>query len=108
MNNTSIYAQLLLRPNPKLLVRSEFQNLNLTNRNDLLYSGGGPFNDIGFGIGGKASLGQKRIGNLVDTSVDYKFTPETSLGVYLGYVFDSKVYTDSTSRFAFVEFTQKF
>ena len=108
MNNTSIYAQLLLRPNPKLLIRSEFQNLNLTNRNDLLYSGGGPFNDIGFGIGGKASLGQKRIGNLVDTSVDYKFTPETSVGLYLAYVYDSKVYTDSSSRFAFVEFTQKF
>ena len=108
MNNTSLYAQLLLRPNPNLLIRSEFQNLNLTNRNDLLYSGGGPFNDIGFGIGGKSSLGQKRIGNLIDTSVDYKFNPMTSLGVYVGFVTDSKVYTDSSSRFAFLEFTQKF
>lgn len=108
MNNTSIYAQLLLRPSSKLLIRSEFQNLNLTNRNDLLYSGGGPFQDVGFGIAGKASGGQKRIGNLIDTSVDYKFSPETSVGAYVGFVTNSKVYTDSTSRFAFVEFTQKF
>ena len=108
MNNTSTYAQLLLRPNPKLLIRSEFQNLNLTNRNDLLYSGGGPFNDVGFGIAGTPSRGQKRIGNLIDTSIDYKFSPETSLGFYVGQVIDSKVFADPSSRFAFLEFTQKF
>ena len=108
MNNTSLYAQLLLRPNPKLLVRSEFQNLNLTNRNDLLYAGGGPFNDIGFGFTGTPSRGQKRLGNLIDTSIDYKFTPESSLGLYFGQVVSSKVFADPTSRFAFVEFTQKF
>ena len=108
MNNTSLYAQLLLRPNPNLLIRSEFQNLELSNRNDLLYSGGGPFNDIGFGIGGVPSRGEKRIGNLIDTSVDYKFNAQSSVGLYAGFVFDSKVYADSTSRFAFLEFTQKF
>ena len=108
MNNTSAYAQLLLRPNPKLLIRSEFQNLRLTSANDLLYSGGGPFNDTGFGIAGAPSRGQKRIGNLIDTSIDYKFSPETSVGFYVGQVLDSKVFADSSSRFAFLEFTQKF
>ena len=108
MNNTSIYAQLLLRPNPNLLIRSEFQNLRLTNSNDLLYAGGGPFNDIGFGISGTPSRGQKRLGNLIDTSIDYKFSPETSVGLYVGQVIDSKVFADPTSRFAFLEFTQKF
>ena len=108
MNNTSTYAQLLLRPNPKLLIRSEFQNLRLTSSNDLLYAGGGPFNDVGFGIAGTPSRGQKRLGNLIDTSIDYKFSPETSLGFYVGQVIDSKVFADSSSRFAFLEFTQKF
>ena len=108
MNNTSAYAQLLLRPNPKLLIRTEFQNLRLTNSNDLLYAGGGPFNDVGFGISGTPSRGQKRLGNLIDTSIDYKFNSETSLGFYVGQVIDSKVFADSSSRFAFLEFTQKF
>ena len=108
MNNTSTYAQLLLRPNPNLLIRSEFQNLRLTNSNDLLYSGGGPFNDVGFGIAGTPSRGEKRLGNLIDTSIDYKFSPETSVGLYVGQVIDSKVFADPTSRFAFLEFTQKF
>ena len=108
MNNTSTYAQLLLRPNPKLLIRSEFQNLRLTSSNDLLYSGGGPFNDVGFGIAGTPSRGQKRLGNLIDTSIDYKFSPQTSLGFYVGQVIDSKVFADPSSRFAFLEFTQKF
>ena len=108
MNNTSAYAQLLLRPNPKLLIRSEFQNLRLTSSNDLLYAGGGPFNDSGFGISGTPSRGQKRLGNLIDTSIDYKFSPETSLGFYIGQVIDSKVFADPSSRFAFLEFTQKF
>ena len=108
MNNTSIYAQLILRPNPNLQIRSEFQNLNLTNRNDLLYAGGGPFNDEGFGIGGTPSRGQKRIGNLIDTSIDYKFNNQSSVGFYIGQVIDSEVFADSSSRFAFLEFTQKF
>ena len=108
MNNTSAYAQLLLRPNPKLLIRSEFQNLRLTNSNDLLYAGGGPFSDNGFGISGTPSRGEKRLGNLIDTSIDYKFSPQTSLGLYVGQVIDSKVFADPSSRFAFVEFTQKF
>ncbi len=108
MNNTSAYAQLILRPNPKLQIRSEFQNLRLTNSNDLLYAGGGPFNDIGFGISGTPSRGQKRLGNLIDTSIDYKFNAETSVGFYIGQVIDSKVFADPSSRFAFLEFTQKF
>ncbi len=108
MNNTSAYAQLLLRPNPNLLVRTEFQNLRLTSSSDLLYAGGGPFNDVGFGILGTPSRGENKLGNLIDVSVDYKFSSETSLGFYVGQVIDSKVFADSSSRFAFLEFTQKF
>lgn len=108
MNNTSAYAQLLLRPNPKLQIRTEFQNLRLTDSADLLYAGGGPFNDVGFGISGTPSRGQKKLGNLIDTSIDYKFSSETSVGLYVGQVIDSKVFADSSSRFAFLEFTQKF
>ena len=80
----------------------------MTDSADLLYSGGGPFQDTGFGIAGRGSGGQKRIGNLIDTSIDYKFSPQTSLGFYVGFVTDSKVFADSSSRFTFLEFTQKF
>lgn len=117
MNLEDTFGQLIVRPNPKTTVRLEAHRLDLANRNDLSYFGGGAFQDggngvNGFGIGARPSNGNKSLANLFDVSLDYTFDAKTSLGLYYGYaqgkdVFKA-IYPGHNAHFAFVELSRKF
>ena len=117
MNLEDTFAQLILRPNAKTNIRLDAHRLNLSEKNDLAYFGGGAFQDgggttNGFGFGGRPSNGNKSLANLFDVSVDYTINPMTSVGLYYGYaqgrgVFDA-IYGQSNAHLAFVEFSRKF
>ena len=73
------------RPHAKVTVSSEFHALRLSNANDLWYSGGGVFQPWTFGYVGRPTSGRRSLGNLYDTSVEYRANKWTTLTAYFGY-----------------------
>ena len=85
MNTEDRFGALILRPNAKITVSSEFHALRLSNVNDLWYSGGGVFQPWTFGYIGRATSGRRSLGNLYDTSVEYRATRHMTFTGYLGF-----------------------
>lgn len=83
MNIEDAFVQGILRPTPKLTVRSEFHVLKLNRAGDLQYAGGGAFSDNSFGYAGRGNpSGKKDLANLLDLSLDYAVDPRTSVTLY--------------------------
>jgi hypothetical protein len=85
MNTEDRFAALILRPHAKVTVSGEFHALRLTNANDLWYSGDGVYQPWTFGYTGRATSGARSLGNLVDSSMEYRATRQITLTAYLGY-----------------------
>ncbi len=85
MNNTDAFGMLILRPHPKVTVSSEFHALRLSDPKDLWYAGGGVFQPWTFGYSGRATSGRRSLGNLYDTSVEYRTNRRLTLTGYFGY-----------------------
>lgn len=113
VNNEDVFAQLRLKPQAKLNVRTDVHHLRLSNANDLWYLGGGAFQKNTFGYTGRPSNGQKTLGTMVDFSLDYAVTPTTALTFYIAGVrgggVTERIYPNGkNSRFAYLELTKRF
>jgi len=85
MNNQDAFGILVLRPHRKVTTSTEFHSLRLTDANDFWYSGGGAFQPWTFGYTGRSTSGRRSLGNLYDTSVEYRAQRHVTLTAYLGY-----------------------
>jgi len=85
MNTEDTFGILILRPQPKITTSSEFHSLRLSNPNDLWYSGGGVFQPWTFGYTGRSTSGRRSLGDLYDTSVEYRMNRKVTFTGYLGY-----------------------
>jgi hypothetical protein len=85
MNDQDTFGILVLRPHRKITTSSEFHSLRLTDANDFWYSGGGAFQPWTFGYTGRSTSGRRSLGNLYDTSVEYRAQRHVTLTAYLGY-----------------------
>jgi hypothetical protein len=85
MNNQDRFAILILRPQAKVTISSEFHSLRLSDANDFWYAGGGAFQPWTFGYTGRATSGRRSLGNLYDTGVDYRVDRKLTLSAYVGY-----------------------
>jgi hypothetical protein len=85
MNTEDAFGALILRPHSKVTISSEFHSLRLTNPNDLWYSGGGAYQPWTFGYTGRSTSGARSLGNLYDTSVEYRANRHMTFTAYLGY-----------------------
>ena len=85
MNTEDAFGMLILRPHAKVTVSSEFHSLRLSDANDLWYSGGGVFQPWTFGYAGRSTSGRRSLGNLYDTSVEYRVNRKLALTGYFGY-----------------------
>jgi hypothetical protein len=108
MNTEDAFGAIILRPHAKVTVWSEYHALRLTNSGDLWYSGGGAFQPWTFGYTGRAVSGQRSLGNLYDTSVEYRANRHTTFTAYLGYAQGlsvmKQIYTaGKDGRFGYVE-----
>ena len=108
MNTEDAFGSLILRPGPKVSISSEFHSLRLTNPNDLWYSGGGAYQPWTFGYTGRAVSGRRSLGNLYDTSVEYRATRYATFTAYLGYAQGlaamKQIYpVDKDGRFGYLE-----
>jgi len=83
-NTDDFYGSVVLRPVPKLTVRSELHTLRLANASDLWYLGGGAFQPQTFGYTGRPSNGHRSLANMWDASADYQATKTFSIGLYYG------------------------
>jgi hypothetical protein len=85
MNTEDAFGALILRPHAKVTISSEYHSLRLTNPNDLWYSGGGAFQPWTFGYTGRSTSGRRSLGNLYDTSAEYRANRHVTFTAYLGY-----------------------
>jgi hypothetical protein len=113
MNTEDLLGALILRPHARVTVSSEFHSLRLSNANDLWYSGGGVFQPWTFGYVGRSTSGQRSLGNLYDTSVEYRTSRKVTLTAYLGYTQGlasmQQIYPeDKDGRFGYLEFFYRF
>ena len=113
MNNEDRFGILLLRPHPKVTIGSEFHAIRLANANDFWYSGGGLYQPWTFGYTGRATSGKRSLGNLYDTSVDYRVNRGLTLSAYIGYTQGlaalEQIYpTGKDGRFGYLELFKRF
>ena len=113
MNNEDSFGQVMLKPQERLALRTEAHYLRLSSANDLWYSGGGAFQEQTFGFTGRPSNGKRSLGALLDASLDYTITQRTIFTFYLGVARGGGVEATNypmgdNSRFAYIEYTQKF
>ena len=85
MNNTDRFGILILRPHGKVTINSEFHSLRLSNANDFWYAGGGAYQPWSFGFTGRSTSGRRSLGNLYDTSVEYRMNRQIAFTGYFGY-----------------------
>jgi hypothetical protein len=85
MNTEDRFGTLVLRPHAKVTVSSEFHSLRLSSAKDLWYSGGGVFQPWTFGYTGRSASGRRSLGNLYDTSIEYRATRRVMFTGYVGY-----------------------
>ena len=113
MNTEDAYGALILRPHAKVSTSSEFHSLRLTSPNDLWYSGGGAYQPWSFGYTGRATSGRRPLGNLYDTSVEYRVHPKLTMTAYFGYtqglaVMEQIYPKGKDGKFGYLEFLGRF
>jgi len=113
MNTKDRFGALVLRPQTKVTISSEFHSLGLSSVNDLWYSGGGAYQPWTFGYTGRAVAGRRSLGNLYDTSVEYRVTRKITLTAYLGYTQGLAIMEDiypkgKNGEFGYVEILYRF
>ena len=96
-----------------MTVSSEFHSLRLTNPNDLWYSGGGVYQPWTFGYTGRSTSGRRSLGNLYDTSVEYRANRRMTFTAYLGYTqgwlpWKRSTRKDKDGHFGYLELLYKF
>jgi Alginate export len=83
MNLQDRFGSLLLRPSPRVTIRTEIHSLRLAERNDLWYQGGGAFQPSTFGYAGRTSNGHRGLATVYDSSLDYLLRRNLTIGGYL-------------------------
>lgn len=112
MNLKDLFGQVILRPNPKLTIRSDVHGLRLADPHDLWYTGGGAYENLNFGYSGRPGGGHSNLGTLVDLSVDYQLRKSTLLTFYVAYAAGGDVisttYRGREATMAYLEMQHKF
>ena len=85
MNTEDRFGSLILRPHAKWTISNEFHALRLSNASDLWYSGGGVYQPWTFGYTGRATSGKRSLGNLYDSSIEFRANRKMTFTGYVGY-----------------------
>src|SRR3989442_3750215 len=85
MNDSDLFAQLILAPHRRILVRADYHWLALTESRDLWYAGSGATNDDVFGFSGSPSGGHRPLAHLADVSISVELGRQLSLMAYYGH-----------------------
>lgn len=116
MNNQDVHGALILRPSPKVTVKTEVHALRLASAADQWLLGGGAFQPWSFGYIGRPSgvaTGRPGLANLYDVSGDWNASAHVTLSAYYGHaqglrVVESTYPKGKHGNFGYLEFTYRF
>ncbi len=112
MNSGDAFAQLLLRPDPRVTVRADYHWLQLTESADLWYAGGGATNDDVFGFSGTPSGGRRELAHVIEVGANVAVTPRVTVAGFFAHAFGQGVvaatYADPHANYGYVELTFKY
>jgi hypothetical protein len=109
MNLADGFAELLVRPAPRVSARVDARRVRLAQANDRWYAGSGATRREGpyFGYAGRASGGQTDLGAVVEGAVDVTVNPHWSINGFIGGMRGGPVvqtlFAGRWLRFAYVE-----
>jgi hypothetical protein len=114
MNNEDGFIQLILRPLPGLVSRTDFHNIRVTETRDLWYQGAGATledRNVGFGFPGRPVFGKRNLFQVIETSLSYDLYKTVNVNVYYGHAFGGgavrALFTGDQADFGYVEVTVK-
>lgn len=112
-NNHDVSAMLILRPDPRVTIRSEGHFLWLASKNDLWYGGGGAYSRGAFGYQGRPSNGESNLAKLWDASLEYRPSPHWTFTGYYAHAWGGEVIkriypANSNSNFGYAEVEFRF
>lgn len=112
MNSQDLFAQVILKPHPRVTVRSDYHWLRLSERKDLWYSGAGATNDDVFGFAGIPSDDHRELAHLVDLSVSVQILQQLTAYAYYGHAFGQGVvkgtFAGPGGDYGYVELTYRY
>jgi len=91
MNGEDLFAQMILKPHPKVSLRRDLHRLRLTEAADLWYAGGGATNAQVFGYSGTTSGGSRLLAHLAEVSVTVTVHRKVTAYAYYGRAFAGSV-----------------
>jgi hypothetical protein len=114
MNNEDGFLQLVLRPLPGVVGRTEFHFIRLTEGKDLWYTGSGATlsdRNVGFGYPGRPAFGHRDLFRVIENSISYDWNQYVNISAYYGHVFGQDVihsiYAEDDANFGYVEIILK-
>ena len=112
MNNEDLFVQLILKPHPRVTVRSDYHWLRVTEKRDLWYAGGGATNDDVFGFSGIPSGGRRELAHLVDLGITIRLHERLTAYVYYGHAFGQGVvrntFPGKDANYGYVDLTFRY
>jgi hypothetical protein len=109
MNSSDVFCELLLRPHDRVLLRTDFHWLRVTDGRDLWYSGGGATSNTFFGYAGSPANGNGPLATLADISVTVTVLQQLTLEAYYGHAFGAAVveqtFPGKDADYGFLELT---
>lgn len=114
MNTEDAFLQLILRPLPGVVGRTEFHTVRLTESKDLWYTGSGATlsdKNVGFGFPGRPSFGHRDLFHVIENSISYDWNRYVNVSAYYGHIFGRDVvhaiYQEDNGNFGYIEVTLK-
>ena len=112
MNSSDVFFELLLRPHDRVLIRSDFHWLRVSDGRDLWYSGGGATSNTFFGYAGSPSNGNRALATLADISVTVALLDWLMVEGYYGHAFGATVveqtFPGNDANYGFLELTYNY
>jgi Alginate export len=112
MNTQDTFVQLLLKPHPRLSLRSDWHWLRLSEKRDLWYSGGGALNDDVFGFSGIPANAHRELAHLGDVSATVTLLRQLTAYAYYGHAFGQGVvkgtFVGAAADYGYVELTYRY
>jgi hypothetical protein len=112
MNTQDLFTQLILKPHPRVTLRTDFHYLRLTEPKDLWYAGGGATNDDIFGFSGIPAHNHRELAELADVSLTVTLLRQLTAYAYYGHAFGEgvvrKTFAGSQADYGYVELTYKY
>jgi alginate export protein len=114
LNDEDAFAQIVLRPMPGLVSRTDFHNVRATEGNDLWYQGSGATlagRDVGFGYSGRPAKGHRDLFQVIETSLGYDWSAHFTTSVYYAHLFGGAIvrglFAGDDANFGYLEATIK-